>query len=362
MQGSNVSHPGLPGRKKVVIVDDSRSLRAWLRSVLSSERRLDVVGEAGSAQEARQVIKQTNPDVITLDIEMPGMNGIEFLSRLMRLRPMPVVMLSGVTQSNSEATITALSLGAVDCILKPGTLLSDKEHRDISRRVYAAACSHVQPAVPGPVATQHDPSAVEVASDAVILLGASTGGVTALQTVLSGLDPKGPPVVVVQHMPGQFLVSFTQQLNQNLPQDVALAQPEQPLQNGQVRIAPGLGQHTEITRRRQSWYCSFRDNTEDCPYCPSVDALFKSAAPQAGKVVAAILTGLGRDGADAMLTLREGGAATIGQDATTSVVYGMPKAAWNIGAVQQQCPLDQIPAAIMAATRTLGSAENRRRM
>ncbi|MEM9969158.1 MAG: chemotaxis-specific protein-glutamate methyltransferase CheB [Pseudomonadota bacterium] len=346
--------------KKVVIVDDSRSLRAWLRSVLSREKRLSVVGEAGSAEEARRVIKETDPDVITLDVEMPGINGLAFLSKLMQLRPMPVVMLSGVTQSNSEASITALSLGAIDCILKPHTLLTDTEYKEISRRVYAAACSRVQPMIAKPSAPAKRSSIGQARPSSVVLLGASTGGVTALHTVLAGLDPTGPPVVVVQHMPGQFLVSFAQQLDQRLAQDVALAQPDQPLQNGQIRVAPGLGQHTQVLRRQQNWYCDFRPNVEGSLYCPSVDALFRSAVPHAKMVVAAILTGLGRDGADGLALLRQAGAVTIGQDEATSVVYGMPKAAWMQGAVQQQLPLMDIPAALTMASQSIGRSHQQR--
>lgn len=197
-------------QKKVVIVDDSRVIRDWLRVVLEMDDRLCVVGEAKNAVEARQTIKDTAPDVVTLDIEMPGMNGLDFLEKLMTLRPTPVVMISGGTKRNSEATIKALSLGAIDCILKPTTLADQTVLRDITRRVFSAACSNVRPLRP----VAH--SAMPVASVAaqkhmpLILIGASTGGVAALETVLSSLDPNGPPVVIVQHMPGAFLVSFSQ--------------------------------------------------------------------------------------------------------------------------------------------------------
>jgi len=331
-------------KKKVVIVDDSRTIRGWLRIVLEQDSRLEVVGEADSAATAREVIKQTDPDVITLDIEMPGMNGLAFLEKLMLLHPMPVVMISSTTQSNSEATITALSLGAVDCILKPTSAADEGACRDISRRVFSAACSTVQvlrkaPAIPP------SPLSQKAKSMPIVLIGASTGGVAALECVLADLPANGPPVVIVQHMPGAFLVSFSQKLNRQLPQDVALAREDELLGYGQIRLAPGLGRHTGVNKSSGRWRCRFSTPSEGDLHCPSVDALFQSAVPFSRDVVAVILTGLGRDGADGMLNLKQSGALTLGQDADSSVVYGMPRAAWEAGAVREQLPLSQIGAA-----------------
>ena len=347
-------------RKRVVIVDDSRSIRAWLRHVLESDSRLAVVGEAGDAFEARQVIKALNPDIITLDIEMPQMSGLEFLSRLMRLRPMPVVMVSSATQNGSDAAITALSLGALDCLLKPTGLPDPKTCLDICNRVFSAACARV----PG-VAPIHSPHSVTQArltpttDGPLILLGASTGGVTALETVLSGLDPAGPPVVIVQHMPNQFLTSFTSLLNQKLPQEVGFVQDDQPLRDGQILFAPAIGKHTEVVRRKGQWRCRLRDDLEKALHCPSVDALFSSAAPHGHDVIAALLTGLGRDGAEGMSLLKRSGAHTIGQDEDTCVIYGMPRVAKKIGAVVEELPLHQVSDGIMAAI--LAHAQQRRR-
>lgn len=335
-------------KKKVVIVDDSRSIRGWLRVILAQDPRLEVVGEADSAKTAREVIKRTEPDVITLDIEMPGMSGLVFLEKLMKLRPMPVVMISGATKSNSEATITALSLGAVDCILKPTSAADEVTCRDITRRVFSAACSKVQKVrkhAPSPLQRINTPAR----KTPIVLIGASTGGVGALETVLADLPEDGPPVVIVQHMPGAFLVSFTQMLNRELHQDVAIAKKLETLTYGQVRLAPAVGMETGVKRDSGNWHCYFSSPASNALHCPSVDTLFRSAYPYGDDVIAVLLTGLGRDGASAMLQLRGAGAQTICQDQATSVVYGMPKAAWELGAAMSKLPLQDIGSAIARA-------------
>lgn len=332
--------------KRVVIVDDSRAMRAWLRMVLDSDRRLTVVGEAASAAEARKVIKEAKPDVVTLDIEMPGMSGLEFLSRLMTLHPTPVVMMSAATRFGSDATITALTRGAVDCLLKPHDGTNPKAGRDIARRVFSAACSTLPPPLmprAPQILTAHSKHLRQLP---IILIGASTGGVGALESVLQDLRADGPPVVIVQHMPATFLISFTQLLNRKLPQQVSLAIDGGIVGAGQVVLAPEQGCHTEISRRNGNWITHLRPNTERAVHCPSVDTLFASAAPFGHDVIAAILTGLGRDGAEGMHQLYRFGARTFGQDEATSVVFGMPKAAKELGAVDQHLPLDQIGFAI----------------
>lgn len=345
-------------KKKVVIVDDSRTIRNWLRVVLDQEPRLEVVGEADCAETARKVIKQTNPDVVTLDIEMPGMNGLAFLDKLMKLRPMPVVMISGTTRSNSDATITALTLGAIDCILKPNAPSDQSARRDIARRVFAAACSTVQVNPPTQRTRPQGAAAKLNHKMPLILIGASTGGVGALEQVLSDLHPDGPPVVIVQHMPGAFLVSFSQLLNRNLPQDIAIVRESEILEPGQIRLAPAQGRHTHIIRQGSSWSCRLQEDADNSLHCPSVDMLFRSARPYSTDIIGVILTGLGRDGAEGMLDLRQGGARTIGQDASTSVVYGMPRVSWEIGAVNTQAPLnrigDEINKAVLAHAASVG--------
>tara|TARA_R110002049_G_scaffold23545_9_gene83602 strand:- start:29146 stop:30246 length:1101 start_codon:yes stop_codon:yes gene_type:complete len=341
--------PDAPVVKRVVIVDDSRSIRLWLRNILKQDSRLCVVGEASDAVQARQVIKETQPDVLTLDIEMPGMSGLDFLARLMALRPMPVVMVSGTTPRGSAAAIRALSLGAVDCIVKPMSASNPATCHDIARRVFSAACSRTHSAPPRPSVVRASPQYANGIAEPIVLIGASTGGVTALATVLADMAPDGPPVLVVQHMPANFLISFSQMLDRTLPQDVRLADNQTPLGRGQVRLAPALGQQTELTRRNNIWQAQLRPNTERALHCPSVDSLFSSAAPFGHDVIAVILTGLGRDGSEGMKLLHRSGALTIGQDAASSVVYGMPKAAWELGAIDHQLPLTAIGHAVNTA-------------
>lgn len=332
--------------KRVVIVDDSATLRAWLRFILEKDKRLQVVGEACDAFVARDVIREMQPDVITLDIEMPRMNGLEFLSRLMKLRPMPVVMLSAATRQGSEAAIAALTSGAVDCIVKPGGQGESLLTQDIARRVYHAACSQTQPQ---PFAAQSRPRPARYAPGArspIILLGASTGGVRALDIVLSGLNPSGPPVVIVQHMPDQFLRSLSERLNSKLPQRVWLAEDGAPLTPGDVVFAPAAGQHTRIDRINGGWVCQLNDLPANGLHCPSVDALFASAAFAKGDVIAALMTGLGRDGAEGLGALFHAGATTFTQDAASCVVYGMPRIAQESGYATRQVDLGEMGAAI----------------
>lgn len=355
----NVTAPrsaaGQYAKKRVVIVDDSLTMRGWLRVVLQDDPRLEVVGEADCAIAARQVIKETNPDVVTLDIEMPGMSGLEFLEKLMRLRPLPVVMISAATKTNSEATITALSLGAVDCILKPTSLADDDMRSGIIRRVFSAACSSVQVVQPNaPVLQPRTPA--RKGPQPLILIGASTGGVAALERLLLDLPLDSPPIVIVQHMPANFLVSFSRHLNQKLPHSVSLAREDEVLGSSQIRLAPAMGQHTTVTRKLGAWRCSVTPEQQGELHCPSVDALFASAVDVASDVIAVMLTGLGRDGAEAMQRLHTAGARTLGQDETTSVVYGMPRAAWELGAIDVQLPLPKLGAAVMQAVADHGKS------
>lgn len=337
--------------KKVLIVDDSRSIRGWLRNVLSADARLEIAGEASSAVEARDFLKANHADVLTLDIEMPGMSGLEFLTRLMRARPMPVVMLSSLTSTGSDAAIQALSRGAVDCILKPTAGYDQKLSMDICERVYHAACTRTfplktaRPSVPEHAPVHAEPTGSSRAMTrhrSLFVIGASTGGVSALETLLPQLDPCGPPVVIVQHMPGNFLQSFSERLERQIPQNVKLAEEGVPLRDGDVVLAPGTHKHTQVVRRHDGWYCIFVEDEANSLHCPSVDHLFFSAVSEARKVTAAVLTGLGKDGAHGMLKLMEGGAITFGQDEQTSVVYGMPRAAHALGAVQNQLPIDRL--------------------
>ncbi|XDB00098.1 chemotaxis-specific protein-glutamate methyltransferase CheB [Sulfitobacter sp. LCG007] len=339
-------------RRSVLIVDDSRSLRSWLRGVLSSDPRLEVVAEAADAVEARDYLRHNKVDVVTLDIEMPGMSGLEFLSRLMKARPMPVVMMSSLTVAGSQAAIQALSRGAVDCMVKPQNGSAEPVVRDICDRVYQAACTRHEnlratarsgSSAP-PTMPQRDRQPCKEGD--IILIGASTGGVTALEAVLPALDPEGPPIVVVQHMPGNFLISFAERLGRHLNHNVMLAHEGLTLSRGDLVMAPGEGLHTTLRRRGGIWECHLVPNEPRHVHCPAVDVLFASAESEAKHVSAAILTGLGRDGADGLLKLAQNGAKTFGQDEASCVVYGMPRAAKAIGAVQTELPLDRIGAAL----------------
>ncbi|MEE4188914.1 MAG: chemotaxis-specific protein-glutamate methyltransferase CheB [Roseobacter sp.] len=341
--------------KRVLIVDDSRAIRDWLRTVLISDPRLEIVGEASNAVEARDFLRAHPADVVTLDIEMPGMSGLEFLTRLMRARPMPVVMLSSLTSKGSDAAIQALSRGAIDCILKPSEGSNKFLRRDICERVFNAASSKPLRRATGLQSSLHSMHRAaaprqsperQCRRGALILIGASTGGVTAIESLLQQLDRHGPPVVIVQHMPGHFLQSFSDRLNRYLPQTVGLAAEGQILRRGDVVLAPGIGKHTTVVRDAEGWTCRFITGDVDALHCPSVDTLFLSAISEAKNIAAVILTGLGRDGAEGLLKLSQAGAATFGQDEDTCVVYGMPRAAYELGAVRHQLPLEKIGDAV----------------
>ena len=338
--------------KRVVVVDDSRAIRASLRHVIEADPQLCVVGEASNAQEARRTIKATNPDVITLDVEMPGMNGLEFLEKLIALRPMPVVMVSSCAQRGSDVAIRALSLGAVDCIVKPGNLMDPVAQRAFARRVFAAACCQVfgpRGASARPVLAPSALSGKRMGHQ-LVLIGASTGGVAALEIVLGGLDLDGPPVVIAQHMPTQYLESFAQRLNRDLARDIDILQAGVPLKYGQIRLAPGGNEQSLLLPKSPVWQAELAPQAPKDLYCPSVDKLFHSACGRATCVTAVLLTGLGNDGASGLKALRAAGAHTIGQDCASSVVYGMPRAAFEAGAVVEQLPLDGIAQAINCVT------------
>jgi two-component system chemotaxis response regulator CheB len=312
---------------------------------------------------ARDFIRANAVDVVTLDIEMPGMSGLEFLIRLMRARPTPVVILSSLTSEGSDAAIQALASGAVDCMVKPTTGHDQQFARDICERVYQAACTRparlLTSGLSTPRANAGRPPAMPqrlgaCRRGALILMRSSTGGVAALETVLPDLDPHGPPVVILQHMSGNFLKSFAERLNRQLPQRVMLAEDGMTLHRGDVVLAPGNGKHTEVVRTAEGWHCRFAKNETALVHSPSVDRLFHSAVSEAANVSAAVLTGLGKDGADGLLQLAKAGAATFGQDEETSVVYGMPRAAIAIGGVKMQLPIDRIGPALRACFQAGG--------
>ena len=334
---------------RTLIVDDSPTMRALIAGVLSRDPDIEVVGAANGPHQAREMIKALDPDVITLDVEMPDMNGLDFLERVMRLRPMPVVMLSTLTQAGADTTIRALELGAVECCAKPATNCLDPR---LAESVKAAASSRrirvrdMAPAAPVPVAN-FNPRA-----GSLIAIGASTGGVEALIQVLSGFPANCPPTVIVQHMPATFTTSFAARLDRLSKPTVAEARHGQPLRPGHVYLAPGGTHHLEVGGTDGQYRARLIPDDPMSGHRPSVDRLFHSVAKNVGdKAVGAILTGMGRDGADGLLAMRRKGSFTVGQDQESCVVYGMPGVAQEVGAVTKQLTLTRVAPALIERCR-----------
>jgi two-component system chemotaxis response regulator CheB len=335
---------------RVLIVDDSASMRAALKRILSSDPDIEVVGMAPEPNVAREMIKELLPDVLTLDIEMPGMDGLSFLERIMRLRPMPVVMCSTLTARGTEATIEALRLGAVDCIAKPtgDPLQIERDAARLCATVKAAGRSTARRSDDLVAPVKQLPSGGM--RDVVIAIGASTGGVEALFTVLKTLPTDCPPVLVVQHMPASFTGSFASRLNKECALTVSEALDGTPIARGCVYIAPGGQTHMELAGGVRG-RIKLSANAAVSGHRPSVDVLFRSVASCGANAVGVMLTGMGSDGAEGMLSMRQAGARTIGQNAETCVVYGMPRAAFAAGAVELEFPLSSIASAIVGACR-----------
>lgn len=335
---------------RVVIVDDSASMRAVLKRVLLADPEIEVVGVAPEPEVARAMIKQLNPDVITLDIEMPGMDGLSFLERIMRLRPMPVVMCSTLTARGAEATIEALRLGAVDCIAKPtgNPLDIALSATHLCAMVKAAARSTVRRA-PEPTAplTPLPPGAMR---DVVIAVGASTGGVEALFMILKALPANCPPILIVQHMPAAFTPGFAARLDSECALHVVEGRDGAPIEPGTVYIAPGGHTHMELVGGLRG-RIKLSAAAAHGGHRPSADVLFRSVAPLGPSAVGVMLTGMGADGAEGLLAMRHAGARTIGQSKETCVVYGMPRAAFALGAIEREVALTAIPGAILGACR-----------
>ncbi|MDJ0639655.1 MAG: chemotaxis-specific protein-glutamate methyltransferase CheB [Paracoccaceae bacterium] len=333
---------------RVVIVDDTRTVRAMIRSLLSASNQIDVVGEAGDPYEARELIRELNPDVITLDVVMPKMSGLSFLEKLMRLRPMPVVMVSTRTTERSREAITALSLGAVDCI-DLGQLRRSNGQIDLAETVLMAAASNVG-GINTPRARRTSATGTEQSlnwNGKVVVIGSSTGGVDALLRVLADYPADCPPTVIAQHMPAAFLESFARRLDKNCLPHVSLAESRARLEQGQVYLAPGGDLHTRISKSDRLRLENVESDGSE-PYVPAVNQLFSSAEPHAATTVGVMLTGMGRDGADAMLRMRAAGAHTIVQDGASAVIDGMPRAARELGAAAEVAPLATIGQRILA--------------
>lgn len=346
----------LSGRKvRVLIVDDSALIRQLLTEVLSGDPHIEVVGAAADPLIAREKIKLLNPDVLTLDVEMPRMDGLTFLQNLMRLRPMPVVMVSSLTEAGAQVTLDALALGAVDFVTKPKLNIQNEltaYANDLRERIRSAARAKVrqiQPASNAPQAQIATPMKYRT-TDRIIAIGASTGGTEAIRTVLERMPADAPAIVITQHIPPAFSKPFAERLNRHSRMTVFHAEDDMPILAGHAYVAPG-GVHLRVERSGARWRCRLGNDDPIRLHRPSVDALFESVSLAAGaNASAALLTGMGDDGARGLLTLRKAGAVTMVQDEASSIVWGMPGSAFNLGAAQKVLPLSEIAAALLSGT------------
>lgn len=339
---------------KVLIIDDSAVVRKLLSEELGRQKDIEVVGTAMNPYIARDKILKLKPDVLTLDLEMPRMDGLSFLSKLMKHFPMPVVVVSSLTPKNSENALNALRLGAVDVICKPGSAYSTQNiTQDIVKAVRTASLARFDNYRKTSVVADkaaYPPQELKLVhtTNKIIAIGSSTGGTRALETVLTQLPLGLPGVVIVQHMPPVFTKSFAERLNQLCAVKVKEAEDGDLIQNGHVLIAPG-NYHMLVEKSGAKYYTRIRQGPPVHHQRPAVDVLFNSVASAAGvNAMGVILTGMGADGAKGMLNMKEAGAFTIGQDEETCVVYGMPREAWKLGAVMKQLPLPHIAGAIIS--------------
>jgi two-component system chemotaxis response regulator CheB len=336
---------------RVLIIDDSALVRELLSELLEADGDIRVVGTAADPYIARKLIKDLNPDVLTLDVEMPRMDGISFLRNLMRLRPMPVVMISAHTQAGAEITLEALALGAVDFVAKPTQDLSYRLGEfaaEIRAKVRGAASSRVRRLVATGAWAAADEARVSTTSQhgpehRLILLGASAGGTEAIRQVVAVLPSGSPPVLICQHLPALFTRLFAQRLDGLGHLRVREAADGDPVEPGYVYVAPG-DRHLHVRGGGGALRCRLDDGPAVNHHKPAVDVLFESVARVTGYAVsAALLTGMGQDGARGLLSLRRAGARTIAQDEATSLVWGMPGAAVKLGAAERVLPLHEIP-------------------
>ncbi len=347
-----------PGVVRVLIVDDSALVRRILSEALAQYPDIEVVGTATDPYVARERIVQLRPDVVTLDIEMPRMDGLSFLSKLMRHFPLPVVVVSSLAPKNSETALRALALGAVDVIAKPGSSLAAGDIADeLVRAVRAASHARVvkrTEAAEAPVVPGRSAIASLNATNKIIALGASTGGTQALEQVLRRFPVDAPGTVIVQHMPEHFTLSFANRLNSVCAMRVQEAKDGDYVVPGLALVAPG-GKHLVLQASGARWVARVKDGPKVHHQRPAVDVLFQSVARSAGRnAVGALLTGMGSDGAKGMLAMREAGAYTVAQNEETCIVYGMPREAVKIDAAVEVLPLDRIADALLhavAATR-----------
>lgn len=343
-------------RIKVLIIDDSALVRGVLSEILDADPQIQVVGTASDPLIARDKIKQLDPDVLTLDVEMPRMDGLTFLDNLMRLHPMPVLMVSSLTEKGAEITLQALELGAIDFVTKPALDVKNQltaYAQVLCEKVKAAAAAHPRPRTddsglqPLPSSSRRRLKTTEK----IIAIGASTGGTEAIKEVLMRMPPDAPAIVVTQHIPTMFSTPFAQRMDRCSAMSVCEARDGQQIVPGHVYIAPG-SHHLLVVRSGARYICRLSDAPPENRHRPSVDTMFRSVAENVGtNAVAAILTGMGEDGARQLLALRQLGAHTLVQDEATSVVWGMPGAASKLGAAERVLPLERIAAQLLEWTR-----------
>lgn len=342
---------------RVIVVDDSAVVRQTLEKELTKDPEIEVVGTASDPYIARDKIVSLKPDVITLDIEMPRMDGLTFLRKLMSFHPIPVIIVSSLSKEGSEVALEAVENGAVEVMCKPGSAYSVGEMSvELREKVKSAASVDVKRMMTKSPPPPKISSGLVKTTDKVIVVGASTGGTQAIETVLTALPADAPGIVIVQHMPAGFTKAFADRLNGRCEVEVREAEDGDSVINGRVLIAPG-NRHMLIKRSGARFHVEVKDGPLVGHHRPSVDVLFRSAATNVGhNAVAVMLTGMGADGSKGMLEMRKAGAITIGQDEATSVVYGMPKAAFDIGAVEHVVPLQKVAAEMLRY-----AAEERRR-
>lgn len=372
-------------KTRVVVVDDSALVRSMLTEIINRQPDMECIGAAADPLVAREMIRNLNPDVITLDVEMPRMDGIDFLSKLMRLRPMPVVMVSTLTERGAEVTLKALELGAIDFVAKPKIGVADGLRQlsdDITDKIRVASKARIHRLAPAPGAASAPAGGARPAStsgasaaakpatatpmlgrlstEKIIFIGASTGGTEATKDVLMGLPADSPAVVITQHMPPGFTRSYAARLDGLCKISVKEASDGERILPGHAYIAPG-GMHLSVERSGANYIARVQDGDPVNRHKPSVEVLFKSAARVAGpNAIGIMLTGMGADGARAMREMKDAGAYCVAQDEASCVVFGMPREAINAGAVQEVLPLSKISQHVLDHLRaTVGQALSR---
>lgn len=359
-------------KTKVVVVDDSALVRSILTEIINRQSDMECIGAAADPLVAREMIRNLNPDVITLDVEMPRMDGLDFLSRLMRLRPMPVVMVSTLTERGAEVTLKALELGAIDFVAKPKIGVADGIKllaQDITDKIRIASKAHIRRAPPPAAAGTAAPAPVKAvtmaslgkaSTEKIIFIGASTGGTEATKDVLINLPADSPAVVITQHMPPGFTKSYAARLDGLCKIRVKEAQDGERILPGHGYIAPG-GMHLSVERSGANYIARVQDGEPINRHKPSVEALFLSAAKVVGQnAIGIMLTGMGADGAKAMKVMKDAGSYNYCQDEASCVVFGMPREAIAAGAADEVLPLNQIATKVLERLRaTSGISLNR---